>query len=101
MVVAVAVVVVMVVFFRAGFELIHVLSSRRRGTVSRCILRGSLGATMVVAVAVMVVVVFFGASRERFGTFSNGISNNRCNGSSSKNECNRKFNLNHFCIMKV
>jgi hypothetical protein len=94
------VVVVVVVFFRAGLELIHVLPARRRGTINGCVLRGSLGTTIVVAVAVMVVVVVFFASRERFGTFSNGISNDRCNGSSSEDECNREFNLNHFGIIK-
>ena len=29
-------------------------------------------------------------------TFMYGLSNNRCDGSSSKNECNREFDLNHF-----
>jgi hypothetical protein len=28
--------------------------------------------------------------------FRNGMSNDGCDGGSSKNECNRKFDLNHF-----
>ena len=31
-----------------------------------------------------------------FTTFTYGLSNDRCDGSSSKNECNRELDLNHF-----
>jgi hypothetical protein len=93
--VVVVTVVVMVTVFLASLELVYVLSARRRGSVSGCVLWGRLGATVVV-VAVVVVVTMFFASGERFATFTNRLSNDRCDGSSSKNECNGKFDLNHF-----
>ena len=32
----------------------------------------------------------------KFMSFTYGLSYDRCDGSSSKNECNRKFDLSHF-----
>ena len=36
----------------------------------------------------------------KYTIFTYWISNDRCDGSSNKNECNRKFNLSHFLVMK-
>ena len=52
---------------------------------------------MVVRVAMMVAMNDVAA---KFMTFTYGLSNDRCDGSSSKNECNRKFDLSHFFRMK-
>ena len=63
----------------------------------RSVRRRSLWVMMVVVV--MVMVMFVTDFRvEQFTKFNliNGLSNDRCNGSSSENECNGKFNLNHF-----
>ena len=49
---------------------------------------------MVVVVVVVTVVTDVST------TFMYGLSNDRCDGSSSKNECNREFDLNHFLVMK-
>ena len=38
------------------------------------------------------------AMRMRMITFAKGMSNDRCNSSSSKNECNGKSELNHFRV---
>ena len=46
-------------------------------------------------VGVVVVVATTDVAR-KFTTFMDGLSNDRCDGSSSKNECNVKFDLNHF-----
>ena len=55
---------------------------------------------MVVVVAVVVVVMMMMEAMThvagKFMIFAYGMSNDRCDGSSSKNECNRKFNLSHF-----
>jgi hypothetical protein len=52
---------------------------------------------VVAVVTVMVVVVVMGLSGlEGFTTFTNGLRNDRCNGSSSENECNGKLDLDHF-----
>jgi hypothetical protein len=55
------------------------------------VLRRSLEAVVVVVVTTMGDAVFM---------ITNGMRNDRRNGSSSKNECNGKFDLNHFLVMK-
>jgi hypothetical protein len=62
-----------------------------RGTVVGCVSRR----TTLVTMAAVVVPTFI-PSLEGFETFTDGVSNDRCNGSSSKNKCNGKLNLNHF-----
>ena len=75
----------------------------------RCRLKRGLlrdGDTVVVVVVMMVVVgvammVVRNDVAAKFMTFAYyGLSNDRCDGSSSKNECNRKFNLSHFLRKK-
>ena len=46
--------------------------------------------------AVVVVAVVMTEVARKFTTFTDGMSNDRCDGSSNKNECNGKFDLNHF-----
>jgi hypothetical protein len=57
----------------------------------------------IVVVVVVVVVMVVAAMTDLAGVFlfstfkfRNGLSNDGCDGSSSKNECNGKFDLNHF-----
>ena len=57
--------------------------------------RGSLG-TVVAVVMVVVAVVMGLPGLKCFSTFTNGLRNDLCNGSSSDNECNRKLDLDHF-----
>ena len=75
-----------------------------RGRVLR---NGNLDVVMVVVVltftAALVVVVVVGvgvmtdvARKLTTVTFTDGLSSDRCDGSSSKNECNGEFDLNHF-----
>ena len=44
----------------------------------------------------MVVVVVATVTDVTLTTLTDGLSNDRCDGSSSENECNGKFDLNHF-----
>ena len=53
---------------------------------------GLNGVSMVVVVVVMMAAM----TNVSFTTFTDGLSNDRCDGSSSKNECDGKFDLNHF-----
>ena len=48
---------------------------------------------MVVMVVTMVAMTDVAG---KFMIFTYGMSNDRCDGYNSKNECNRKFNLSHF-----
>jgi len=76
---------------RANLELIYVLAARRLGSIRGWVLRsGNL------SVVVMVVVVVGATMTDVFTTFTYGLSNDGCDGSSSKNECNGEFDLNHF-----
>ena len=50
--------------------------------------------------AVVVTRTTFTPSLEWFDTITDGVSDDRCNGSSSKNKCNGKLDLNHFWIIK-
>ena len=53
--------------------------------------------TALVVVVVGVVGVMTDVARKfTTVTFTDGLSSNRCDGSSSKNECNGEFDLNHF-----
>ena len=52
--------------------------------------------TFMAAFVVVVVMMTDMARKFTTVTFVDGISNDRCDGSSSKNECNGKFDLNHF-----
>jgi len=82
--------VVVATFVRtANLEFIEELASRRglRGGVSGR--RLSNGFVVVVVMTTMTDVAMF-------ATFTDGLSNDRCDGSSSENECNGKFDLNHF-----
>jgi hypothetical protein len=51
---------------------------------------------MVVVVLVTVVAAMTDVTGVFMFKFRYGLSNDGCDGSSSKNECNRKFDLNHF-----
>jgi hypothetical protein len=53
-----------------------------------------------VGVMVMVVMATMANVAGIFTTFTYGLSNDRCDGSSSKNECNRELDLNHSGVMK-
>jgi hypothetical protein len=90
--VAMVAVVVVVVTVMTNLELICVLPARR-GTVGirRWVLRGGS-----FRVAMVVVVVVMTAAMNTCTTFSYGLSKDRRDGSSSKNECDGKFDLNHF-----
>jgi len=90
----VAVMMVVVVMGLTNFELFVELPASRW-----CIAGGVRGGSrlVVAVVTVMVVVVMMGLSGlEGFTTFTNGLRNDRCNGSSSENECNGKLDLDHF-----
>ena len=55
------------------------------------------GDTMVVVVVLVMMMEVMTHVAGKFMIFMYGMSNDgRCNDSSSKNECNRKFNLSHF-----
>jgi hypothetical protein len=81
----------------ANLELIYILAGRgSRGTVVRRWLRRWLlshGATVVVVVVVMMMAAMTDVA---FTLLTYGLSNDRCDGSSSENECNGMLDLNHF-----
>jgi hypothetical protein len=53
---------------------------------------------VVVAVVVMMMMgeIMMNDVASKFITFAYRLGNDRCNGSSSKNECNGKLDLSHF-----
>ena len=59
-------------------------------------------ATTTMTDAEFTAAIFVMTMTAEFTTFTDGLSNDRCNinGSSSENECNGKFDLNHFRVMK-
>ena len=73
-------------------------------SLKRRLKRGLLRNGDIVVVVVMVVTVVVRMMRVavgnnvagKFMTFTYGLSNDRCDGSSSKNECDRKLDLSHF-----
>jgi hypothetical protein len=55
--------------------------------------------TLVMVVVAMMVMMMMGEMNDvasKFITFAYRLGNDRCNGSSSKNECNGKLDLSHF-----
>jgi len=95
--VAVTVVMVTVVTVVANLEVIYVLARRgsRGSGIRRWLGRWLLGMGVMVVVVVAVMAAMTNVAGI-FTTFRDGNSNDRCDGSSSKNECNGEFDLNHF-----
>jgi hypothetical protein len=88
----------MVVVMVANLEFLEEFPAGGGGIGSRCVRRGGLCVVVTTAVvAVMTVVVVVVASLEFLREFasSDGVGNGGCDGSSSENECNGKFDLNH------
>jgi len=99
-VVVVASVTVFMVAVVASLEFLKKFSAGRGGIASRCVRRSSLFVVVVVVVTSMAVTAFMVAvvaSLEFLREFasSDGVGNRRSDGSSSENECNGKFDLNH------
>jgi hypothetical protein len=75
------------------FEFSELSAARlgRGSNVAGSVHGGSRLVTMAAAVVFVVFAVF-----TMFVVVRDGLSNDRCNGSSSENECDGKFDLNHF-----
>jgi hypothetical protein len=89
--------VVVVVVANLEFLRVKEFPARRGGIGSRCIRRSSLRVVVTTTVVAMTVVVVVVASLEFLREFANsdGVGNRRSDGSSSENECNGEFDLNH------
>jgi hypothetical protein len=100
--------VVMTVFmFLTDLKIIEEFPAGRRSISRWSISGGSIHVTVVLAtmvesttsLTVMMVVVLTDFEivnkLSAGGNLTNGVRNDRCDGSSSKNECNGKFDLNH------
>jgi len=97
--VVVVVVTVTTMTMRTNLEIIDELASggSRSVVVGNWLRRRLLGHVMtVVAVVAVVAMVVAAVTDVAFTSFTNGLSDDGCDGSSSDNECNGEFDLNHF-----